>query len=116
MQVKQYGRPSADDVTLQSYAEAGHLDSFSIDAGDRQGVLKGTRLDEVAQLEIDGVHFAPAGLNRAGSSDELTVSAAESTDVSGLHAGETATAHVSLKDGRVLNLSTTIRTSRPKSR
>ena len=77
MQVKQYGLTNSDDVTLHSYAEAGHLDSFSIDAGDHHGVLKGTRLDEVAQLEVEGVHFVPAGLNRAGNVDELAVSAPE---------------------------------------
>ncbi len=42
------------------------------------------------------------------------MSAPDSADVSGLHAGETATAHVTLKDGRVLNLSTTVQASRPK--
>ena len=38
--VKQFGITTADEVTLRSYAEAGHLNSFDIDAGDRSGVLK----------------------------------------------------------------------------
>ena len=114
MEVKQYALTNVDDVTLHSYAEAGHLDSFSIDAGDHKGTLKGTRLDEVASLEIDGVQFAPAGLNRAGSLDELTLSAPLTADISALHAGQSAKAHVTLKDGRVLDVATTVETSRPK--
>ena len=114
MQVKQYGLTKLDDVSLNTYAEAGHLDSFSVDAGDHQGVLTGTRLDEVAKLEVDGVQFTPGALNRAGSLDELQMSADSSADVSGLKAGETPTAHVTLKDGRVLNLDAKVQSPRPK--
>lgn len=114
MEVKQYGLANIDDVTLHSYAEAGHLDSFQIDAGDHQGIVKGTRLDQVASLEVDGVHFTPAGLNRVGSLDELTMSAPPTTDVGALHAGENTKAHATLKDGRVLDLATTVEASRPK--
>ncbi len=38
MQVKQYGLSKPDEVSLHSYAEAGHLDTFTIDAGDHQGI------------------------------------------------------------------------------
>ena len=114
MQVQQYGLAKPDSVTLQSYAEAGHLDSFHLDAGDRQGTLKGTRLDEVASLDLNGVQFAPAGLTRSGSSDELTMIAADSADVSKLTAGVADAAHVKLKDGRVLDLATTVQEQRPR--
>jgi hypothetical protein len=113
-ELKQYGLAAADEVTLHTYAEAGHLNSFTIDAGDRQGVLKGMRLDEVAGLEMNGIHFAPAGLKRAGTEDELEMSAPATADASVLHASENSTAHVSLKDGRTLDLATTIQSSRPK--
>ncbi len=114
MQVKQFGLPKPDEITLHSYAEAGHLDSFSIDAGDRQGVLKGTRLDEVASLKLSGIEFAPGSLNRAGNQDQLQMSAPASGDVSGLHVGESQTAQVTLKDGRVLELATTVQAPRPR--
>ena len=114
MQVKQYGLSTPDSVTLHTYAEAGHLDSFHLDARDRQGMLKGTRLDEVASLELDGVQFAPGGLTRAGSSDELAMIAPDSADLGKLTAGASDTAHVKLKDGRVLDLATTVQASRPK--
>jgi hypothetical protein len=114
MRVKQFGLAKADEVALHTYSEAGRLDSFTIDAGDHQGTLKGTRLDEVASLEINGIHFAPAGLKRISNEDELQVSAPGSADVGGLRSGEKQTAHVSLKDGRVLDLPATIQPPRPK--
>jgi hypothetical protein len=114
MEVKQYGLANIDDVTLHSYAEAGHLDSFQIDAGDHQGVVKGTRLDQVASVEVDGVRFAPAGLNRVDNLDELTVSAPTTSDMSAFHAGVDTKAHATLSDGRVLDVATVVKASRPK--
>lgn len=114
MSVKQYGLAKADNVALRSYAEAGHLNRFDIDAGDRSGVLKGTRLDEVAGLEMGGIRFAPAGLTRVDNEDQLQMSAPSSADTSSLAAGSKQSAHVTLKDGRVLELSSTVRQPRPK--
>lgn len=114
MQVKQFGLAKAEDVALHSYADAGHLDSFTIDAGDHSGVLKGTRLDEVASLEMNGLKFAPGKLTRVDNQDELQMAAPDSADVSQLHPGAKQTAHVSLKDGRVLELSSTVQEPRPK--
>ena len=88
MRVKQFGLAKPGEVALHTYSEAGRLDSFTIDAGDHQGALKGSRLDEVASLEINGIHFAPTGLKSAGNEDELQVSAALSADVGGLRSGE----------------------------
>ena len=112
MEVKQAGLPEADRVSLQTYAEAGHLDSLIINSGDQQGLLKGTRLDEVAGVEMNGVHFAPSKLTRAGKEDELLLAAA--TPVSPFQPQEKITAHVALKDGRDLALQTTVEPPRPK--
>lgn len=114
MEVKQFGLTKSDNVALHSYADAGHLDSFTIDAGDHSGVLKGTRLDEVASLEMNGFKFTPGNLTRADNQDELQMAAPDSTDVSELDPNTKQTAHVSLKDGRVLELMSTIQAPRPK--
>jgi len=114
MQVKQFGLAKADDVTLHSYADAGHLDSFAIDAGDHSGVLKGTRLDEVASLEMNGLKFTPGNLTRADNQDALQMITPDTADVSELHSNAKQTAHVTLKDGRVLELNSTIQEPRPK--
>ena len=114
IRVKQFGLAKPDEVALHTFSEAGRLDSFIIDAGDHQGALKGSRLDEVAGLEIGGVHFDPAGLKPAGNEDELQMSASGSADVGVLRSGENQTAHVSLKDGRTLDVPATVRPARPK--
>src|SRR5215469_9410685 len=60
--VKQYGASPPQPVPLQAFAEAAHLDSFTLHAGDSQGVLSGSRLDEVAGLAVGGVAFVPGAL------------------------------------------------------
>jgi hypothetical protein len=113
MVVKQYGAGKADEVELHSYAEAAHLDKFAINAGDTQATLIGTRLDQVAAVELNGIHFAPAGFSRVDAKDELRLST-DDKNISTLHAGDRVTARTDLKDGRVLNLEATIDPARPK--
>jgi hypothetical protein len=110
--IKQLGMTKPDEVALHAYSEAAHIERFAINAGDRQGVLTGTRLDEVANLDLDGIHFLPAGLSRANQTDELRLSANASAPDVGPE--QKMVASVSLKDGRVLQLPTTIEPPRPK--
>jgi hypothetical protein len=114
LRVKQFGLAKPDEVALNTFAETGSLESFTVAVGDRQGVLKGSRLDEVASLELGGIHFSPAGMKRAGNGDELQLSAPDSADVGGLRSAEKQSAHVSLKDGRTLDVAATIQPARPK--
>jgi hypothetical protein len=113
LKVKQYGLNQPDELALRAYAEAAHLDTFKINAGDQQGVLRGTRLDEVDRFELNGVHFVPAKLTRANEKDELHLSASEPNSTA-LPPNERLVAHVALKDGRVLDLPTTIDAPRPR--
>lgn len=111
--VKQSGLSKPDEIPLKTYSEAAHLDDFTLDAGDPQGVLTGTRLDEVSGLDLGKVHFAPAGLSRAGGKDKLRLSAPPSAAAT-FEAGQKLVAHVDLKDGRTLDLDTTIDPPRPR--
>lgn len=114
MLVTKFGRTEADEVLLHTFAEAGRLDSLTLRAGDNDGVLKGTRLDQVATLDVDGIIFHPAGLSRANQHDELKVVAQDSSAGAKLQAGALAHAHVMLNDGRSLSLDTTIGLPRPR--
>jgi len=98
---------------VQAYSEAAHLESFAINAGDAQGVLKGSRLDEVERFELKGAHFVPAKLARANEKDELRLVEKE-TKAPELLANERVVAQVALKDGRVLELPTVVEAPRPK--
>jgi len=113
MLVKQYCAGKLDEVELHSYAEAAHLDKFALNAGDSQATLVGTRLDQVAAVELKAIRFAPAGLARVDAKDELRLSA-DTGDISTLHAGDRVMARADLKDGRVLNLDASIDQPRPK--
>jgi hypothetical protein len=113
LKLKQFGLSQPDEVALRAYSEAAHLDNFKINAGDRQGVLRGTRLDEVDRFELNGVHFVPAKLTRANEKDELHLAASDANPPA-LPPNEHVVAHVGLKDGRVLDLPTTIDAPRPK--
>jgi hypothetical protein len=113
MKLKQFGLSQPDEVPLRAYAEAAHLEGFTINAGDQQGILKGTRLDEVDRFELNGIHFVPAKLARANEKDELYL-AASGASPAALRPEEQLLAHVALKDGRVLDLPTRVEPPRPK--
>lgn len=112
--VKQSGLAQPDEIALHSYSEAAHLEDFQISAGDLQGVLRGTRLDQVDNFELKGIHFTPAKLSRSNHRDELRLAASNTASAVALHAAETLVARVALKDGRVLALQTTVEPPRPK--
>ncbi len=111
--VHEYGDPDPAKIALQAYSEEGHLDAFAIHAGDAQGVLTGTRLDEVASLQLDGVNFAPAGLKHQDDKDALALSAPAAA-AGALSAGQSLTAKVTLKDGRVQDVQSAVEAPRPK--
>src|ERR1700722_414502 len=113
LQVKQVGLEKPDQVPLHTYSEAGKLNSFKLYAGDHQGVLKGTRLDEVATMTVNNVVFSPAGtLSHSGNEDSLVLAAPESA-ASSFHPDDKIVAKVALKDGRTLDLESTVQTPRP---
>jgi hypothetical protein len=111
--VQRFGQAHADEVSAQSYSEAAKLEDFQISAGDKQGVLEGTRLDEVDGFELNGVHFAPAKLTRADKKDELYL-AAPAAATTAFQPEQNLVARVALKDGRVLDLQTTVQPPRPR--
>ncbi len=114
MMIKKFGLREPDEIILHSYAEAGRLDGFSIHAGDADGLLKGTRLDQVTALEAGGVRFTPEDLSRANQRDELKLAVHDAAASVKLHAGEPIVVHVRLKDGRTLDLKTIVEAPRPK--
>jgi hypothetical protein len=114
LELKQFGLDKPDQVSVSTYAEAAHLDRFTINAGDPQGVLKGTRLDQVQSFELNGIHFMPAKLSRTDQQDELRLAAPQAAAVNALQPDAKLLAHVGLKDGRTLDLQTTVEAARPK--
>ncbi len=109
--VKRYGVAAPDPVKLNAYGEPGHLDQFRMYAGDGQATLKGTRLDEVSQVLLEGVAFRPGQLARAGNVDELNLL---SSAAAALSQADHLTAQVTLKDGREVDVPAAVEGPRPK--
>ena len=114
LKVQQFGSAAPNVLSVQTYTEAARLDGFAINAGDREGILTGSRLDEVGSVELAGVHFVPAKLTSSNQEDMLDVDAPSNASLAALQADDKQQAHVGLKDGRVLDLQTTVKPPRPK--
>jgi hypothetical protein len=104
----------AQPVSIRAFLEAGRFDGFSIHAGDAQGILKGSRLDEVSSLTLKNVVFVPGELSSRAGSDELPMVATDPQAASALKAERSATAKVTLQDGRSLSLTATVDGPRPR--
>src|SRR6202163_672432 len=112
--VSQYGAPQPQPIQLQAFSEAARLDSFTLHAGDTQGILRGTRLDEVASLMVKGMAFMPGRLSSSQGIDQLPMIAADTAATVLLQPGDPASAKVTLKDGRVLDLIAAVDAPRPR--
>lgn len=113
MELKKFGLNEVDQVPLHTYAEAGRLDSFNIHAGDADGILKGTRLDQVEHLDVNGLRFTPGVLTRANQQDELKLSSIDPSVKTKLRSGDEMIVRATLKDGRVLDLKGAVDAQRP---
>ena len=112
VQIAQFGLKKPDRLVLQSYAEAASLDRMTLNAGDSVAELKGTRLDEVARVELDKITFTPAHLSRVEGSDQLNLKAASST--ANLAPNGVYVAQVHLRDGRLRTAPVTVQPPRPQ--
>jgi len=112
--VSQYGTSEAQTVRLHAFSEAARLDSFALRAGDSQGVLKGSRLDQVSNLLVQGVEFVPGKLETSQGTDTLAMITRDTQPVTAVKQGDIAVAKVLLSDGRTLSLSTAISAPRPR--
>jgi hypothetical protein len=110
--IYQFGLAEPDRLDMVAYEAAASLHGLELSAGDETALLKGTRLDEVAKAEVEGITLAPAALGRAGDLDELRMTAVGST--AGLIPGKAYVAHVELKDGRTLTAPVTVDPPRPR--
>jgi hypothetical protein len=111
--VSQYGAAQPQRVLLQAFSEASHLDRFTVHAGDSQGILQGSRLDQVASLSLGNVNFVPDKLTNHDGGDELSMTVSEPAALAELKADTSVSARITLKDGRTTKLSVTVAAGRP---
>jgi hypothetical protein len=125
--VKQYGVAEPQPVNLRLFAEAGRFDGFAIHAGETHGLLKGSRLDEVASLTFKNVTFVPSDTahtpgdaarsagEAARAGDELTLVAQDPSAAALLKPERGINARVTLVDGRTLPLTVAVDAPRPRA-
>jgi hypothetical protein len=112
LEIYQFGLERPDKLPLKAYAEAASLERLTLNAGDPDAMLSGTRLDEVAKAELNGITLTPAVLSRVQDKDQLAMNAgAPTTD---LEPGKRYTASVQLRDGRQLKTPVTVAPPRPQ--
>ncbi len=112
--IRQHGEVEPQPIALQTFANVGRLDGFTLHAGDAQGVLKGSRLDEVTRLIVGGVSFLPGALATPRGGDALTLHAQDAAAAAGFKAGQSPTATATLRDGRTVKLNATVTPARPR--
>jgi hypothetical protein len=110
--VYQFGQAKPDQIAMIAYAVAASLDGMTVNSGDTVALLKGTRLDEVANAHVNGIKFTPADFNRVENRDQLVMNAAGST--ASLEPGKSYLAEVELKDGRKLSAPVEVDAPRPQ--
>lgn len=110
--VSEYGTAPPAALTLKGQTEASRIEGFTLYTGDTQGVLTGGRLDQVAELEVAGLTFAPGTLARGDAGgDRLTLTTTGATNA--LATG-VSTARVRLRDGRTSTVRATVSPPRPR--
>jgi len=113
--IRQYGAAQPQVLSLRAYTEAAHLDGFALHLGDNRGVLKGTRLDEVEKLTLDGLEFTPDSLSTSAGHDELVMVEHSVPAVIDMKAGDAPRARVTLRDGRSYELTVAVEAPRPSA-
>jgi len=117
LRVAQHGAGPPQQLQLKTYAVAAQVDAFEFHAGDAHGTLTGQRLDQVTGLSVEGREFAPGAFSRGKGHDELVMQARDAAARGALPAaGEPLALRVSLNDGRVLALRSTVLPARPRAR
>lgn len=113
--VAEYGQSKSDQVPVHVYPPSAMVTDVTVHAGDKEGEMTGNRLQEVTLVEMGGVDFRPGEMQHHGAEEKLRLTANASAATSpALQAGASLTAHVHLKDGRVLDFPVTIAPSRPR--
>jgi hypothetical protein len=112
--VSQFGAAAPQSISLQAFSDSTHFESFTLHAGDPQGTLRGSRLDQVMSLALRNIVFVPGELSTRNGSDELPMVAQDPQAAAALKAERGIAAKVSLRDGRVLPLTASVESPRPR--
>ncbi|WP_420237880.1 hypothetical protein ACOBR2_20195 [Telmatobacter bradus] len=112
LSIYQFGQEKPQTLTVKTYADAATLERFSLSVDDPVATLKGTRLDEVAKVNLEGIAFVPGELSHVGEAEQLEMKTAGETNH--LAPGARLMARVALKDGREMKVAVLVDPARPR--
>ncbi|MDR3734375.1 MAG: hypothetical protein P4L10_02440 [Acidobacteriaceae bacterium] len=113
LQVKQFGQDKPDSVKVNAYADPPTPQKLTFYAGDSTATLSGKGLEQVAEVEIAGAHFAPGDITATGDTETITLTPLKDQAALAMKHGVPQKAHITLKDGRTLDFSFTVQPPRP---
>jgi hypothetical protein len=113
--IAQYGQARPDTVPVHVYPPSAIITGLVLHAGDSEADMTGSLLQEVTSVEMGGVVFRSGKVRHNGAEESMRLTTVTNTAGSTvLTDGALVTAHVRLKDGRVLNIPVTVAPSRPR--
>jgi hypothetical protein len=111
LSIHQWGAPKDLPLTVRTYSVPAVLGGLTLHAGDRTALLTGKNLEQVRQVKISDLVFGPVS---GGGGEALTMMLGEGSAAPGFKAGDRVLGHVTLSDGRVLDLPVTVAPARPQ--
>ena len=113
--VAEYGQSEPEKIPVHVYPPSAVVSGVMLHAGDDEGVMTGTHLQEVSSVEIGGVIFHAGSTKHSGTEDTLHLKTSTNLAGSKVFVEDAAmTAHVHLKDGRTLDIPVAIAPPRPR--
>lgn len=112
--IRQHGGAAPTPLAVRTFAEVARPERFTLHAGDAQGVLVGSRLDEVASLSLGELTFLPGELSTQAASDRLTVFTKDVAAAAALTTAPRQGATALLRDGRRVAVPLTLAAARPR--
>ena len=111
--ISQHGAAAPTPLSVQTFAEVAKLERFTLHAGDAQGLIVGSRLDEIVSIQAGDLLFLPGELSTEQSSDRLSVFVKDASSTP-FTSGQRVAAKALLRDGRRISVPLTVEAARPR--
>ena len=111
--IRQFGAAEPAVLTAKAFGEPATLTAIKLHVGDTIATATGTNLDQVRQITLADLTFTPAPDPDSSKPDTLRFTLPFGIYAPKLHAGDTLSANIILKDGRTIVLPVTVAPARP---